>query len=92
MVILDNCIVGENLNLVSIRGYARLDVLAAVSSPDVYDQIHNEHGTQRDLSSKRSRDALTYALEAVEMSPATNPRCFTEVILNVRDKSVIHNH
>lgn len=29
-VILENCIVGSNLNLVSIRGFARLDVLAAI--------------------------------------------------------------
>jgi len=53
-IVLDNCIVGENLNLTSIRGYARLDILAAISSPDVFDQIYNEHGTQRDLNQKRS--------------------------------------
>lgn len=89
-IVLENCIVGVNLNLVSIRGYARIDILAAISAPDIFDQIHNEHGTQRDLSPKRSREALQYALEAVELSPSTNPRAFTEVILNVRDNSVVH--
>lgn len=89
-VVLENCIVGANLNLISIRGYARLDVLAAISSPDVFDQVHNEHGTQRDLSKTRSRDATEYAMEAVNLSSTTSPRAFTEVILNVRDKSVVH--
>ena len=89
-ILLENCIVGSNLNLVSIRGYARLDLLAAISSPDVFDQVHNEHGTQRDLSPKRSKDATDYAMEAVNLSATVSPRTFTEIILNVRDKSVVH--
>jgi len=89
-VILENCIVGSNLNLVSIRGFARLDELAAISAPDVFDQIHNEHGTQRDLSAARSKAATEYAMDSVTLPPATNPRAFTEVILNVRDKSIVH--
>ena len=88
-VVLENCIVGQNLNLLSIRGYARLDVLAAISAPDVFDQVNNPQGTQRDLDKGRSREALAYAMEAVSMESATDPRAFTEVILNVRDKAVI---
>ncbi len=89
-VVLKNLIVGQNLNLVSIRGFARIDVLAAISAPDDYDQVLNPQGTQRALNPKRSKEAMEYAMESVEILPSTQPRTFTEVILNVRDKSVVH--
>jgi DGQHR domain-containing protein len=86
---LHNCIVGFNLNLIAIRGFARLDVLAAISAPDYFDQHLNPEGTQRDLNKGRSREALDFAMESMEVDPRTKPRAFTEVILNVRDKSVV---
>jgi DGQHR domain-containing protein len=89
VVVLENCIVGQNLNLLSIRGFARLHVLAAISAPDIFDQRENPMGTQRDLNVKRSRDALDYAMASVNETPDAYPRAFTEVILNVRDRSVI---
>lgn len=88
-ITLENCIVGQNLNLISIRGYAPLHVLAGISGPDVFDQVTNPQGTQRDLSVKRSKEALAYAMDSLQESPDTTPRAFTEVILNVRDKSVV---
>lgn len=86
---LSDCIVGTNLNLIAIRGFARLDVLAAISAPDYFDQHLNPEGTQRDLNKSRSREALEFAMEAVDLDSSTRPRAFTEVILNVRDKSIV---
>lgn len=34
------CVVGKNLNLSVLRGYARLDALADISSPDIYDMTY----------------------------------------------------
>ncbi len=86
---LDHCILGQNLNLGVIRGFARLDALAAISSPDVFDQHHNPQGTQRELNNKHAREATDYAVEAASSPPDIEPRAFTEVILNARDRAVL---
>lgn len=86
---IDNCILGPNLNLSAIRGFARIDVLAAISAPDVFNQKHNPHGTQRDLKKKHSTEAFDYALEASQVTADESPRAFTEVILNIRDRNVV---
>lgn len=84
-----SCVLGNNLNLAVIRGFARLDVLAAISAPDVFDREDNPQGTQRDLNSRHALEATAYALESVGVPPDSAPRAFTEVILNARDRSVI---
>lgn len=86
---LGTCILGGNLNLAVIRGFARLDVLADISGADVYDQVTNPFGTQRDLLNKHAREATDYALEAVARDAASSPRAFPEIILNARDRNVV---
>lgn len=85
-----NCILGNNLNMSVIRGYAELDALARISGADVFDQIENKFGTQRELKPKHAKDAGDYAMKS-KLIPATDdPRAFTEIILNVRDMNVVN--
>ncbi|MCB9502961.1 MAG: DGQHR domain-containing protein [Deferribacteres bacterium] len=42
------------------RGFLELSTLSDLSKADVYDQIKNPKGTQRDLSYKHAQDAYTY--------------------------------
>lgn len=83
------CVLGPNLNITAIRGYAPLNVLAEISSGDVYDEHLNSEGTQRDLKPKHSKEALEYALGALEVTSDESPRAFPEITLNARDKNVI---
>lgn len=87
MIDLGPCIVSKNLNLFALRGSAPLDLLAIVSSPDVYDPEDNIGGTQRPLDPKRTIDLLEYALGAG--APTDVPRAFPEVLVNVRDTSCV---
>ena len=87
--VIQNCIIGKNLNLTQIRGYATLDVLADMSGADVYDQVSNPLGTQRDLKPVHAREASKYALEAAQFAPDEDPRAFPEILLNVRDTSLV---
>ena len=86
---LGSCIVGRNLNLVVVRGFARLDQLAAISAPDVYDYYANPHGTQRELDQKHAKSCFEYATGAEDVLPQDDPRSFPEIILNARDKQVV---
>jgi hypothetical protein len=86
---LGRCLVGRSLNLLTIRGYARLDQLAAISAPDVFDQKQNPNGTQRNLTPLHAREAFEYAMDASDMLPEESPRCFPEIILNARDTNII---
>ena len=61
---LGRCLVGKNLNLLALRGFATLDVLAELSAPDVYDQVDNPTGTQRDLKAKHAEECFDYAIES----------------------------
>lgn len=54
---------GNVLGVTVLRGYAPLDVLSALSKPDVYDQNANPLGTQRDLEPKHARDAYAYVVK-----------------------------
>ena len=83
------CIIGRNLNVISARGYASLITLAQISGPDVLDPILNPHGTQRDLNTKHSEEALEYALSAGDVDPTREPRAFPEITLNARDREVL---
>lgn len=89
MIDLGPCIVGSNLNLLTVRGFTSLDRLASISAPDVYDQRLNPTGTQRLLKPKHAIECFTYAMDAVEEVPEEAPRCFPEILLNARDTDVV---
>src|SRR5712691_3609896 len=76
----------QNLDTVCFRGAAPLAQLALISQADVFDQITNPDGLQRDLSPKHASDAYDYASGT---SDPRFPRAFPEVVLNVRDKRVL---
>ena len=80
---------GRNLNLVTIRGHARLDALAAVSAPDVYDQSLNPTGTQRALKPKHARECFAYAMNSLEVIADEEPHAFPELLFNVRDAQAL---
>jgi DGQHR domain-containing protein len=77
-----------NLNTETFRGYAPITDLARVSAPDPFNQDTNPNGLQRDLSEKHSREAYRYA-DGAEKVPE-HKRAWAEVLLNVRDPSVVH--
>ena len=76
----------KNLDTICYRGEAPVAHIAMVSQADVYDQVTNPDGLQRDLSPKHASEAYEYVHR-----PRTpdRPRAFPEVVLNVRDKKVI---
>src|ERR1017187_5658074 len=76
----------KNLDTVCYRGSAPLAHLALISQPDIFDQVNNPNGLQRDLSPKHASDAYEYVRRA---KIAEYPRAFSEVVLNVRDKKVL---
>lgn len=83
------CLLGANLNSVSIRGFSSIAKLAGISGPDTFNQFDNPLGTQRPLAAKHSKEAGQYALESLRVDPAIDVRTFPEILLNVRDTSVI---
>jgi DGQHR domain-containing protein len=83
------CSLGQNLNLVSIRGFANLGELAAVSGADTYNKFRNPEGTQRHLSNSHSVDAVKYAIASQSVAADEDARAFPEIILSVRNLDVI---
>jgi DGQHR domain-containing protein len=83
------CFVGKNLNLQVLRGFARLDQLAAISAPDVFDQQDNPTGTQRALNEVHARECRDYSMGADAAAPEESPRFFPEILLNARDSAVV---
>lgn len=74
-----------NLDTICYRGAAPIADLARISVADVFDQVTNPDGLQRDLSKKHALEAYEY----VAAEPrAEHPRAFPEVVLNVRDRGV----
>ncbi len=78
--------VSKNLDTICYRGSAPLAHLALISQSDVFDQVANPNGLQRDLSPKHASDAYEYASR--EKDP-DYPRAYPEVVLNVRDKKIL---
>jgi len=78
---------GTNLNTPVYRGFASIKDIATISAPDTYKQDSNPDGLQRDLKEKHARDGYRYAL--LSQKVPDQPRLWPEVILNVRDRSVI---
>ena len=82
-------IVGQNLNLNQVRSFAPLDFLADVSAADVFDQVANPEGTQRELKQKHAKEAYEYAMDSLTADPFEDARAFSEVILNVRNVEAV---
>lgn len=76
----------KNLDTVCFRGSAPLAHLALISQPDIFDQVTNPKGLQRDLSPKHASEAFEYVRRARNQE---YPRAFPEVVLNVRDKRIL---
>ena len=76
----------KNLDTVCYRGNAPLAHLALLSQADIFDQVTNPEGLQRDLSPKHASDAYEYVHRPRN---ADYPRAFPEIVLNVRDKRVL---
>jgi DGQHR domain-containing protein len=77
---------GKNLDTVCFRGSSPLAHLALISQPDIFDQVTNPKGLQRDLSPKHASEAYEYVHR---QRNAEYPRAFPEVVLNVRDKRIL---
>jgi DGQHR domain-containing protein len=75
-----------NLDTVCYRGSAPIRELTLVSQADVFDQVTNPEGLQRDLSRKHALDAYEYVARPADPQ---RPRAFPEVMLNVRDRKVV---
>jgi len=76
----------HNLDTICFRGESPLAHLALISQADVFDQVTNPEGLQRDLSPKHASEVYEYASR--EKIP-DRPRAFPEVVLNVRDKKLV---
>jgi len=76
----------NNLDTTCYRGSAPLAHLALLSQPDIFDQVTNPKGLQRDLSPKHASDAYEYVHR---QRNSEYPRAFPEVVLNVRDKKIL---
>jgi DGQHR domain-containing protein len=73
---------GHVLGVKVLRGYAKLSDLSRMSKADVYDQIKNPTGTQRDLNPKHAREAYEY-VKTHELA------YWAEVFLCARDRKVL---
>lgn len=82
-------LIGQNLNLLQVRGFARMDFLADVSGADVFDQVSNPEGTQRELKRAHAKEAYEYAVGSLDSDPFEDARAFTEVILNARQTEAV---
>lgn len=76
----------NNLDTACYRGSAPLAHLAMISQPDIFDQVTNPEGLQRDLSPKHASEAYEYVNRK---KVKAFPRAFPEVVLNVRDKTIL---
>lgn len=76
----------KNLDTLCYRGAAPLAHLAMISQPDIFDQVTNPKGLQRDLSPKHASEAYEY-VHRPQVSDF--PRAFPEVVLNVRDRKLL---
>jgi len=83
------CMVTRNLNLLTLRGSARIDMLALISSPDKFDMRDNTSGTQRELDVQHADACYNYAAEAIDIPPLEQARAFPEIMLNVREMSSV---
>lgn len=64
------------------RGFCNLSTLSEISKADIYDQIHNPTGTQRDLSVSHARAAYSYIKDK-------DFGFWPEVFLCAREKNIL---
>ncbi len=76
----------KNLDTTCFRGSAPLAHLALISQADIFDQVSNPNGLQRDLSPKHASDAYEYVHRPKNQQ---FPRAFPEIVLNVRDRKAV---
>lgn len=76
----------QNIDTVCLRGTAPLASLTRISRADVFDQVTRPNGIQRGLSMKHAAEAYAYVTRDADQKI---PRAFPEVMLNVREKSVV---
>jgi DGQHR domain-containing protein len=75
-------IVGTCLGVKAYRGFGLLSDLARISRADIFDQVKNRFGTQRNLSVTHARKAYQYVTD--------NEKAFyPEIILNIRDETYV---
>ncbi len=74
----------KNLDTICFRGAAPLAHLALASQADIFDQVSNPGGLQRDLSPKHASDAYDYVRRGRDPN---YPRAFPEIVLNVRSRT-----
>ena len=82
-------LIGPNLNLIQVRSFAPLDFLADISGADVFDQVNNPEGTQRELKKAHAKEAYEYAIGSLRVDSQEEARAFTEVIMNVRNVGAV---
>lgn len=75
----------KNLDTICYRGDAPLAHLALISEADIFDQVTNPEGLQRDLLRKHANEAYEYAAQ----DKPDHPRAFPEIVLNVRNKRLL---
>jgi DGQHR domain-containing protein len=83
-IVIGPCVVGQNIDTICLEGFAKIDELAAVSSPDVFDDDMNPTGTQRELKPGHAAATFLYSSASREQAPERT-RAFPDIILNVRD-------
>ena len=70
-------VVGQSLNVWAIRGFAALDELATISIADVANDLTNVSAPQRHPDQTHAREALDYALGAVDGDADSITRFFS---------------
>ncbi len=78
---------GKSFDLMTYRGYAKLSDLATISQAHIYDEVNNPGGIQRDLDNSHATSAYRYA--AFGEGKLGDHRFWPEIVLNVRDPSVV---
>ncbi len=78
---------GQSFDVPTYRGYARLCDLATISAADTFDEKQNPKGYQRDLNNPHALSAYKYAATGEGM--LGDKRLWPEIVLNVRDTSVL---
>jgi len=78
---------GRSFDVATYRGYGRLSELASVSAPDTFDINRNPDGYQRDVDKQHAISAYRYA--STGEGRLGDLRLWPEIVLNVRDGSVL---
>lgn len=75
-------VMGKCLGHDAYRGFGSLKDLSQISQADIFDQVNNPSGTQRNLSLQHARRAYQYVTER-------KSAFYPEMVLNIRDSSYV---